>query len=79
MPDCLADDNSYDGREVEEADLFRAKPVYGLEEDGQSRVDAHNPRECLDPGPLIALENWPYHTGDPSSLAKEAMRELTRK
>lgn len=47
MSDDLADDDGHDGREVEEADLLRAEPVHGLKEDGQRRVDAHDPRECL--------------------------------
>lgn len=47
VSDDLADGDGHDGREVEEADLLRAEPVHRLEKDGQRRVDAHDPRECL--------------------------------
>lgn len=47
MSDGLADDDGHDGREVEEADLRGAEPVYGLQKDGQRRVNAYDPRECL--------------------------------
>lgn len=34
VPDSFADDDCYNGREVEEADLLRSEAVDRLEEDG---------------------------------------------